>query len=337
MKVTIYDVAEKAEVSIATVSKVINNTGRISEATRKKVKQAMEELDYQPNMIASALMGKQTKTIGLLIPDIVNPFFAELARSIEDRGNELGYNIVICNTDYESEKEDKYLSLLIQKRVDGFILASGFEKLDKVKQLMKKNIPVVIVARDLPMFSINTVALDDFMGGYLAANHLIELGHRNIGIVARDLWSNRERLRGFKHSLEEHHLTLNSAFDFINETDNIEAGRKMGNVYLSDVNNRPTAIFACNDLIAAGVIEVAKENKLEIPKELSVVGFDNTSIAAIIESGLTTVAQPIKGMGKEVVDLMISIIKGKKKDQSRITLLPSLVERKTTSPLHLKI
>src|SRR5699024_5518343 len=300
MKVTIYDVAEKADVSIATVSKVINNTGRISETTRKKVKHAMEELDYQPNMIASALMGKQTKTIGLLIPDIVNPFFAELARSIEDRGNELGYNIVICNTDYESEKEEKYLSLLIQKRVDGFILASGFEKLDKVKELMKKNIPIVIVARDLPMFSVNTVALDDFMGGYFAANHLIELGHTNIGIVARDLWSNRERLKGFNHSLKEHNLTLNKAFEFINEVDNIEAGRKMGKVYLSDKKHRPTAIFACNDLIAAGVIRVAKEHHLEVPKDLSIVGFDNTSIASIIESGLTTVAQPIKGMGKEV-------------------------------------
>lgn len=337
MKITIYDVAKKADVSIATVSKVINNTGRISEATRKNVRNAMKELDYQPNMIASALMGKQTKTIGLLIPDVVNPFFAELARSIEDRGNELGYNIVICNTDYESTKEEKYLSLLIQKRVDGFILASGFENLDKVKELMKQNIPVVIVARDLPMFSVNTVALDDFMGGYLAANHLIEIGHTNIGVIARDLWSNRERLRGFNHSLEEHSLTLNSAFTFIDEIDNIKAGRKMGDVYLSEAKNRPTAIFACNDLIAAGFIQKAKEYNLEIPEDLSVVGFDNTSIASLIESGLTTISQPIKNMGEEVVDLMVAIITGEKKDKSRITLLPSLVERKTTSPLHFRI
>src|SRR5699024_10367895 len=142
---------------------------------------------------------------------------------------------------------------------------------------------------------------------------------------------------GFNHSLKEHNITLNKACEFINEVDNIEAGRKMGKVYLSDKKHRPTAIFACNDLIAAGVIRVAKEHHLEVPKDFSIVGFDNTSIASIIESGLTTVAQPIKGMGKEVVDLMISIIKGEKKDYSRITLLPSLVERKTTSLLQMKI
>jgi len=195
MKVTIYDVAKEANVSIATVSKVINNTGRISEKTRRKVKEIMLELNYRPNMIASALMGKQTKTIGLLIPDFSNPFFSELAKSIEDRGHELDYNLVICNTDYDSEKESNYLSLLKQKQVDGFILASGFENLDEVKQQIDDDIPVVIVARDFPMFSVNAVALDDFMGGYLAAEYLIELGHENIGVVARDLYSNRERLR----------------------------------------------------------------------------------------------------------------------------------------------
>lgn len=164
MKVTIYDVAKEAGVSIATVSKVINKTGRIGEKTKRKVRAVIEELNYQPNMMASALMGKQTKTIGLLIPDLANPFFSELARSIEVRGQELGYNLVMCNTDYQIEKEDQYLALLKQKSVDGFILASGFERLDKVEQLMKEDIPVAIVARDFPMFTVNAVALDDFMG-----------------------------------------------------------------------------------------------------------------------------------------------------------------------------
>ncbi|MBO1002646.1 LacI family DNA-binding transcriptional regulator [Pseudogracilibacillus auburnensis] len=332
MKVTIYDVAKKANVSIATVSKVINNTGRISEKTKIKVKDVMEELNYRPNMLASALMGKQTKTIGLLIPDLVNPFFAELARSIEDRGNELDYNIVICNTDYKNSKENKYLSLLKQKSVDGFILASGFENLDKVEELMKQDIPVVIVARDFPMFSVNAVALDDFMGGYLAANHLIELGHENIGVVARDLWSNRERLRGFKHALEETGLELNSNFEFIDEIDHIKAGREIATKYMNS-KNKPTAIFACNDLLAAGVIQMAKELGFKIPDDLSIVGFDNTSIASIIEPPLTTIAQPIQNMGKEVMDLMITTIKGEKKEKSRIMLLPSLVRRKTTKKL----
>ncbi len=335
MKVTIYDVAKAANVSIATVSKVINNSGNISEKTRKKVKQVMKDLDYYPNMLASALMGKQTKTIGLMIPDLANPFFSELARKIEDRGHELGYNLVICNTDYDSDKENKYLLLLKQKRVDGFVLASGFENFDRVEDLIKEEFPVVIVARDFPMFSVNAVAIDDYMGGYIAANHLIESGHRNIGVVARDLWSNRERLRGFCYALEENGLKLNKHFEFVQDThdiNHIEAGRQMTKKYLTK-EDRPTAIFACNDLLAAGIIQEAKELGFQIPEDLSVVGFDNTSIATVIDPPLTTVAQPIEGMGREVMDLMVSIISGEKEETSRVILLPTLVKRQTTKVL----
>jgi DNA-binding LacI/PurR family transcriptional regulator len=331
MKVTIYDVAREANVSIATVSKVINNTGRISEKTRKKVKEVMRKLDYQPNLMASALMGKQTKTIGLLIPDLANPFFSELARSIEDRGHELGYNLVICSTDYQEEKENKYLTLLLQKRVDGFILASGFENLNKVEELIKDNIPVAIVARDFPMISVNAVALDDFMGGYIAANYLIDLGHKDIAIIASNVWSNRERLRGFKHALEEHNLKFRDDFEYITEI-NVESGKVMTIKYLSNANP-PTAIFACNDLVAVGAIQAAKKLGINVPEQLSVVGFDNTIVATIIEPNLTTIAQPIQNMGKEVMDLMVSILNGDKQDITRLTLLPTLVERESTAKL----
>lgn len=332
MKVTIYDVAKEANVSIATVSKVINKTGRISEKTKRKVLEVMKQLDYQPNMLASALMGKQTKTIGLLIPDLANPFFSELARSIEDRGHELGYNLVICSTDYQTDKENKYLTLLKQKSVDGFILASGFENLDKVEELIKQEIPVAIVARDFPMFSINAVALDDFMGGYLAASHLIELGHKNIGVIARDVWSNRERMRGFKQALAENSLPFFADFEFIEDINHVKAGKGITHKYLQS-SNRPTAIFACNDLLAIGAIQAAKECGLHVPEELSIVGFDNTMIATIVEPPLTTIAQPIQNMGNEVMNLMVSMIKGERKEQVRMTLLPSLVQRKSTFPL----
>lgn len=334
MKVTIYDVAREANVSIATVSKVINNTGRISEKTKRKVLNVMKKLDYQPNMMASALMGKQTKTIALLIPDLANPFFAELARSIEDRGHEFGYNLVICSTDYLEEKENKYLSLQKRKSVDGFILASGFENLSKVEQLVKADIPVAIVARDFPMFPINTVALDDFMGGYLAATHLINLGHKNIGVIARDVWSNRERIRGFKQALEENQLTFTAEFEYIQEMGHVEPGRNLTLKYLNSLNP-VTAIFACNDLLAIGAIQAVKEVGFSVPEQISVVGFDNTMIATIVEPPLTTIAQPIQNMGKEVMDLMISLINGEKKEKMRITLMPSLIIRKSTGKLNL--
>ena len=333
MKITIYDVAKEANVSIATVSKVLNKTGRISEKTRRKVNEVIEELNYQPNMMASALMGKQTKTIGLLIPDIANPFFSELARSIEDRGQELGYNLVMCNTDYDIEKENKYLALLKQKSVDGFILASGFESLEKVEELMKEDIPVAIVARDFPMFSVNAVALDDFMGGYQAATYLIELGHENIGVIARDVWSNRERIRGFKQALEENELEFSTDFEFVRNS-SMEAGKSIAQKYLKS-SNSPSAIFACNDLLAAGTLQAAKENEVSVPQELSVIGFDNTIIARIVEPPLTTISQPIESMGKQVMDLMVSIIQGEKDEKVRLTLLPSIVERESTGEINL--
>lgn len=333
MKVTIYDVAKEANVSIATVSKVLNKTGRISEKTRRKVKEIIEELNYQPNMMASALMGKQTKTIGLLIPDIANPFFSELARSIEDRGQELGYNLVMCNTDYDIEKENKYLALLKQKSVDGFILASGFENLEKVEELIKEDIPVAIVARDFPMFSVNAVALDDFMGGYQAASYLIGLGHKNIGVIARDVWSNRERIRGFKQALKENELEFSIDFEFTKNT-SMEEGKSIAHKYLKS-SNVPSAIFACNDLLAAGALQAAKENEVSVPQELSVIGFDNTIIARIVEPPLTTISQPIESMGKQVMDLMVSIIQGEKDEKVRLTLLPSIVERESTTEINL--
>lgn len=329
MKVTIYEIAKRANVSIATVSKVINNNGRISENTRKKVKKIIEETNYEPNMIASALMGKQTKTIGLLIPDLSNPFFAELAKHIEVYGQEYGYNIVICNTDYDSKKENSYISLLLKRQIDGFILASGFERTEKVEELLNNDIPVVIVARDFPMLPVNTVAIDDYMGGYMAAKHLIGLGHKHIGVIARDLQSNRERLRGFKAALKENKLTLHPEFHYMQDEDQIKVGKEMAKLYF-DSQAPITAIFACSDLIAAGVIQKSKEYSLSIPGDISIVGFDNISIASIIEPTLTSIAQPINELGKEVVSLIISIIKGDRNNQTRIVLHPSIVKRNSS-------
>lgn len=333
VKVTIYDVAKTAGVSIATVSKVINNTGKISEKTRNKVLDVTKKLEYYPNVMASALMGKKTKTIGLIIPDLANPFFSELARHTENRANELEYNLITCSTDYLPERESKYISLLKQKKVDGFILASGFEDLKKVEDLMKEDIPVAVVARDFPMFPVNAVAIDDFMGGYQATSYLINLGHKNIGIIARDVWSNRERIRGYKQALEDNNLNVPSYFEYAEET-NIICGKKIAHNYLNN-NNPPTAIFTCNDLLTIGAIKAAKENGILVPEQLSLVGFDNTMIATITDPPLTTIGQPIDVMGREVMDLMVGMIEHNKQDKIRITLIPELVERNSTSKIDL--
>jgi len=333
MKVTIYDVAKVAQVSISTVSKVINRTGNISEKTRNRVLQVMEDLNYRPSVVASALTGKPTNTIGLLIPDLANPFFAEIARSVEDRGHESGFNLMICSTDNDPEKENQYISLMRQKSVDGIILASGLKSDTAIKKLVENKIPVAVIARDMPMLAVNAVLVDDFAGGYLATSHLISLGHRRIAIVAEDLrvMSSRERVRGYRHALEEAGIAYDDNLLQVSDF-TVEGGRRAV-LRLLEMPERPTAVFACNDLLAVGAMRAAKEFGLVIPDDLSVVGFDNTIFAEIVDPGLTTVAQPIVDMGRQVMELLIEEIQGKENPTRRVVLLPKLIERKSTAPV----
>jgi len=332
LKVTIYDVAKVAKVSIATVSKVINQTGSISEKTRNRVLKVMEDLNYKPSVVASALTGKRTNTVGLLIPDLANPFFAEIARSVEDRGHEAGFNLMICSTDNDPDKESEYISLMRRKSVDGIILASGLISDTAVKQLIDHQIPVAVIARDLPVLAVNAVLVDDFAGGYMAASHLLSLGHRRIGVVAEDLrlLSSQERVRGYRHALEEAGVAIDDGLVRVSDF-TIEGGRRAA-LELLQLPDRPTALFACNDLLAIGAMRAAKELGLAIPEDLSVVGFDNTILAEIVDPGLTTVAQPIVNMGRQVVDLLIEEMQGEEKPARRVVLLPRLVERNSTAP-----
>jgi DNA-binding LacI/PurR family transcriptional regulator len=331
MKKTIYDVAREAGVSIATVSKVINNTGRISDKTRRKITSIMQEMNYQPSVVASALTGKGTYTIGLLIPDIANPFFAEIARSVEDRSHDLGFNLVICNTDNDPDKESQYISLLKQKSADGIIVATGVRNDELLKTLIRHNVAIALIAREMPTLAAHTVLVDDFNGGYLATAHLTALHHRRIGVIVEDLslMSSKERLRGYRHALSEAGLAyddnLVGVTSFNVESSREAAGRLLGGP------EPPSAIFACNDLLAIGAIQAARQRGLVIPEQLSVVGFDNTILATITDPPLTTVAQPIASLGAQVVDLITQQITGIQQTIQRIVLQPELVVRSSTT------
>lgn len=331
MKVTIYDVAREANVSIATVSKVLNQSGRIGEETKQKILDIVKKMNYKPNMMATALTGKHTNSIGLLIPDLANPFFSELARSIENQGHQLGYHLIICSTDYNPEKEKEYIYLLKSKNVDGIILASGFEQVEIIEQLINEQFPVAIVARDFPHSTINTVCNDDFLGGYEATNHLIKLGHKKIAIIGREVWTNIERINGYNKALEDENIQYDFPFEYVKES-NIEWGKQMASRYLQS-NAPPTAIFACNDLLALGAIQAVKAEGLKVPNDISVVGFDNILVAAIADPPLTTIAQPIKSMGKHVMDLMSKEIREGITDKFRITLISKLIVRNSTQKI----
>jgi LacI family transcriptional regulator len=292
----------------------------------------MNDLKYQPSMVAAALTGKGTYTIGLTLPDLANPFFAEIARAVEDRGHEHGFNVFICSTDNDSEKELKYFTLLTQKRVDGIIIASRTQKDLYLKKLVQQQIPIAMIAREMPTLAVDTVMVDDFLGGYQAGAHLAGLGHKRIAIIAEDLneMSSRERLRGCKQALADAHAAAHD--DRLVEIGGFTVdGGKEAMSRLLALEHKPTAVFACNDILAIGAIQAARSQRLQVPHDLSVIGFDNTVLATLVDPPLTTVAQPIQEIGRQVMDLLIQEIKGEKPIRQRILLEPQLVIRSTTT------
>ncbi|MCY9665780.1 LacI family transcriptional regulator [Paenibacillus alginolyticus] len=329
MGINIFGIAKEANVSIATVSKVVNNTGRISEKTRKKVLEIIEKHNYTPNLLASALTGKLSYTLGLIIPNLANPFFGEIAKSVEDRARELGFSVMICSTDYDAEREAWYFTLLQKKRVDGVIILSGFEDQHTItRNLVKPNMPIALIARDIPTISINSVSIDDFVGGYEAAKHLLGLGHTRIGLIVENIRCAKERLRGFNQALEDQGLQFDESLVILGDA-SVQNGKKFA-LQLLERNDPPTAIFATNDILAIGTIQATHELGLKVPQDLSVIGFDNTILATITDPPLTTVAQPMEQMGRQIVDILVQEIKGELTHKQRIVLLPELVVRKST-------
>jgi len=331
MKATIYDIAREAGVSIATVSNAINGKGKISQKRRREILEIMERMHYQPSVIASALMGKKTFTLGLLIPDVSNPFFAEIARAIEDQAHHSGYSVIICSTDNKDERIERYIKLLEQKSVDGIIIGTGIDNLEILKQLLSKSIPVAMIARDVDSLSLHTVITDDFYGGTIAAEHLIGLGHRKLAVLAENLKvsSSRERVRGFKSAL----LEANIPFDDTNVVAcdyKIEDGKRGAKALLRK-GDRPTAIFCCNDMLAIGVLQAAKDEGLQVPGDLSVIGFDNTILSNVVNPPITTVAQPMEYMAKLVFELIVSNLENDLAPKKRIVLRPELIVRESTA------
>jgi DNA-binding LacI/PurR family transcriptional regulator len=333
-KVTIYDIAEAAGVSIATVSKVINNRGRVGEKTRERVLRVIQEMNYSPNRIASALGGKSMCTLGLLIPDISNPFYSEIVRGAEDCGRKWGYNVLICNTDNNTRREMDYLLALRQKRVDGVILATASSSDTRREDLESLGIPIAFISREIPGFESIRVIVDNFRGGYLATRHLIDLGHQNIALFTEPLniMTSSERLRGYVEALQEAGIPYRPEWVRPGSF-GIESGYRLAQELLRESRDPiPTAVFAANDQLAIGAIQAFKEAGRLVPEDVSVVGFDNSMLCTIVDPPLTTVAQPMYEMGKTVVDRLIEAIQKGRNGSERIVLEPKLVVRRSAAP-----
>jgi LacI family transcriptional regulator len=332
---TINDVARLAGVSITTVSHVINNTRFVSDELKRRVTVAMHELDYRPNTLAQSLRKGKTKTIGLIIPDSSNLFFAEIARFIEDVGYENGYSVILCNTDNNLDKQRRYTEVLVSKQVDGIILISAGESAEDLEEPLGAGIPVVIADREIVQTMADIVLVDNEKGGYLATKYLLELGHRKISCIAGPslLTPSAQRVQGYKRALEEASITPLPAYIATGDF-GMESGEAAIHKLL-DIQPRTTAVFVCNDMMAVGAMRGARECGLRVPDDLSVIGFDNILLARATTPALTTVAQPKSTLARVTTELLIERIHAKQDsgERKQIVLTPELVIRESCSAL----
>ncbi|MBO8141473.1 MAG: LacI family DNA-binding transcriptional regulator [Firmicutes bacterium] len=329
MPITIYDVAREAGVSLATVSRVLNNSPHVKESTRLRVQETIERLGYEPNLLASALMTKRTGMLALLVPDISNPFFSEVAWGVEDAAAKLGYNCVICNVGDDTRKQAAYTSVLRRKGIDGIIFATAAHDDRLVVNLGKRGYPITLMARDVPAAAVNRVLVDDRFGAALAARHLLELGHRRLAMISEParIHSSRERSRGFTAAVRA--AGLEPVMVQADGSD-IGAGYRASRELLAKAP-RPTGIFCANDLLAIGVLQAAAEAGLKVPGDLSVVGFDGTTLAQVASPPLTTVVQPIRQMGQTAVQLLVDSLQNGTSPR-RVVLEPSLKRGASSGP-----
>lgn len=319
---TIKDVAQKAGVSITTVSHVINETRYVSDELTEKVYEAMRALNYRPNIIARSLRSGRTKTIGLVIPDISNPFFADFSRRIEDNGFAHGYNVILCNTDENPAKEEMYVNVLISKQVDGLIFFSSGNSKSFKNIVSLGEVPVVITDREPEEIDSDIVLIDNHAGGYQATQYLISLNHKRIACISgpSPIRPSAHRVEGYRSALEEAGIAIDEELIRSGDFRSLSGEREMR--ALLELSDPPTAVFACNDMMALGAMRAIKNANLNIPADISVVGFDNTPISALVYPQLTTISQPIKEMADLAVELLIEKIDIKEEQKRQKELTP---------------
>lgn len=331
------DVAERAGVSVTTVSHVINETRVVSPESRQRVAAAMDELGYQPNALARSLRRKETYTLGVIVPDSADPFFAEIVRGIEDTSFQRGYTITLCNSDSDLDKELLYTNALTEKQVDGILfLAAGGKSTEHIHSLHKRRMPLVVVDRQTQNMTLDSVQIDNAWGGWAATRHLVELGHRRIGCITgpSDLTLSAERVTGYRRALQEGRLSVDERL-IVKGDFQYESGYQAAHYFLA-MADPPTAIFACNDLMAVGLVSAAQALGRRIPADLAVVGFDDVRLASFINPPLTTIAQPKYDIGRIATTMLLERISNPDMSPRQRTLKTELIVRRSTVTVGVK-
>lgn len=326
------DVANLAGVSQTTVSQVLNDADiAIPEETRKRILKAMNELGYIPNRMARSLRSGETRTIGMIVPDSANPFFAEVARGVEDASFKQGYSVILCNSDGNLDKELLYSDVLTEMQIDGILfIAAGLSE-EHIQTLQERRIPLVVVDREIPDVAVDSVLADNTKGGWLATRHLIELGHRRIGCIQgpSDLSPSADRIIGYRRALEEAGISVDEEI-MVRGDFQYEGGHQAARRLLTS-EKPPTAVFACNDLMAIGTISAAVEMGYQIPDDLSVVGYDDLPLARFANPPLTTVVQPKHEIGTIAATMLLERVRDMDAPSHRRVLDTSICVRRSTA------
>ncbi len=328
-RATIRDVAKKSNVSLMTVSRVVNQKGNISKATAAKVLKAIRELNYRPNITARSLAAKKSDFIAIIVPDISNPFFSEMMKGAEDFARENGYNIFLGDTEGKVELEKEYIDAAINRMADGIVLVAPRLENNLICEI-NDNIPLVIVDRSINKNDIPQVYIDNLKGAMSAVEHLINLNHKNIAFLSgpKDVQDSLQREKGYIMALKKHNIPVNPKLMLIGDF-SFEGGRDAFEKFFSNYP-KPTAIFASNDIMAFGLIQRAHEMNVKVPKDVSIVGFDDILLSSLINPPLTTIRHPMLKMGIKAVELLVNKLNNKLDTKISFILENTLIVRKST-------
>ncbi|GIV57455.1 MAG: LacI family transcriptional regulator [Rhodothermaceae bacterium] len=332
---TLQDVAREAGVSSATVSRVLNNTGKVSAATRRRVEEAIARLGYRPSRVARRLRVQRGRShiLGLMIPDIQNPFFSDVARGVEDFAYDHDYAVILCSSDEDPRKQSFYLNIMRAESVDGVILPPIPGEQDLLRELAEREgLPIVCLDRRADDLALDTVVVDNRRGAFEAVDLLLRLGHRRIGFITGlpGLSTTRERLEGYLAAFEAHALPV--PHHLIREGDSrYESGREQAEALLA-LPVPPTALFVGNNLMTLGALEALHRRRLPVPEAISIIGFDDFPWASSLNPPLTTVRQPGYAMGRRAAELLLRRIAQPGRPAERIICEPELVPRASCAP-----
>ncbi|WP_018152389.1 LacI family DNA-binding transcriptional regulator [Leeia oryzae] len=330
---TIKDVALQAGVSVTTVSHALNGTRFVSEDAKARIEAAVAALSYVPSAIARSLKHNSTRTLGMMIPSNSNPYFAEIIRGVESQCFNAGYNLVLCNSDNDPDKQASHLRVLAERRIDGLILVASGAESALASQLEALNLPLVLVDRNIAGLDCDLVQVDHAAGSKMATEHLISLGHRNIACISgpAGLSPSSERRAGWKQALADASIARREGD--VARGDFTSRGGFLAMQTLLARKDPPTAVFVCNDVMAIGAISAIHHAGLRVPDDISIVGFDDIELAAYTIPPLTTIAQPKAAIGTGTAELLLERLTGSRTQTRQLILQPELVVRQSTAPL----